>query len=120
MLYTELKVGEEIFKLRLNTKNSIMLERALGYNPISMLMEIDKGKMPKLADVLVILHSMLQTYHHGYDMNKVYELFDAYAEKEGKSMFDLIPVFVEVFEQSGYITKTNDEKTTEAAEIEKN
>lgn len=114
MLYTELQIGEEIFKLRLNTKNSLMLERSLGYNPISLLMDIDKGKMPKLADILIILHAMLQTYHHGYDMNKVYDLFDRYSE-DGKSMFDLIPVFIEVFEQSGYITKANDavDKETE-------
>ena len=115
MLYTELQIGEEIFKLRLTTKNSIMLERSLGYNPITLFMEIEKGKMPKLADILVIFHAMLQTFHHGYDMNKVYELFDKYSE-EGKSMFDLIPVFMEVFQQSGYITKANDEITdTEAA-----
>jgi len=118
MLYTELQIGEEIFKLRLNTKNSLMLERALGYNPISMLMEIDKGKMPKLADVLIILHAMLQTFQHGYDMNKVYDLFDKYCE-DGKSMFDLIPVFVEVFEQSGFITKSS-AATEEVTEVEKN
>lgn len=116
MLYTELQIGEEIFKLRLNTKNSLMLERALGYNPISMLMEIDKGKMPKLADVLIILHAMLQTFQHGYDMNKVYDLFDKYCE-DGKSMFDLIPVFVEVFEQSGFITKSSTEVTEETEEV---
>ena len=114
MLYTELQIGEEIFKLRLNTKNSLMLERALAYNPIALLMDIDQVKMPKLADILIILHAMLQTYHHGYDMNKVYDLFDRYSE-DGKSMFDLIPVFIEVFEQSGYITKANDaiDKETE-------
>lgn len=116
MLYTELEVGGEIFKLRLNTKNSLALERTLGYNPISMLMEIDRGKMPKLADIIAILHATLQPYHHGYSMDKVYDLFDKYAE-EGKSMFDLIPVFVEVFENSGYITKTDKEETTEAEEI---
>lgn len=115
MLYTELKVGEEIFKLRLNTKNSIMLERALGYNPITLFMDIEKGKMPKLNDILIIFHSMLQTYQHGMSMDKVYEVFDAYAEKEGKSMFDLIPVFMEVFQQSGYITKANSEEEAEAA-----
>ena len=118
MLYTELQIGEEIFKLRLTTKASISLERALGYNPITMLLDIDRGKMPKLADVLIILHAMLQTYHHGYDINKVYDLFDTYSA-EGKSMFDLIPLFIEVFEQSGYITKTS-EDNTEVAETAKN
>lgn len=116
MLYIELPIGEEIFKLRLTTKNSLALERTLGYNPITLLMEIDKGKMPKMSDVLVILHAMLQTYHHGMSMDKIYDLFDKYVET-GKSMFDLIPVFVEVFEQSGYITKNSE---TEAVEEAKN
>lgn len=106
-MFTELIINGESYKLRLTTKSSIALERALGYNPISMLMEIDNGTMPKLADILVMLHSMLQTYHHGYSLEKVYDLFDEYVG-DGHSMFDLIPVFVEVFQQSGYLsTKTN-------------
>ena len=40
MLYTELFIGEESFKLRLTTKASVALEKALGYNPITMLMDI--------------------------------------------------------------------------------
>lgn len=113
MLYTELKIGEESYKLRLTTKASIALEKALGYNPITMLMEIDNGVMPKLGDCLIMLQSMLQTYHHGYTMEKVYDLFDAYVA-DGKNMFDLIPVFVEVFENSGYISTSKDGASEEA------
>jgi hypothetical protein len=102
-MYTELIIGNESFKLRLTTKASVALEKALGYNPISMLMDIDNGTMPKLADVLIMLHAMLQTYHHGYNIDKVYDLFDKYVA-DGKGMFDLIPVFVEVFQQSGYLS----------------
>lgn len=102
-MFTELLIGGESYKLKLTTKTSIMLERALGYNPISMLLDVEKGKMPKLNDVLIILQAMLQTYHHGLNMDKVYDLFDKYVE-DGGSMFDLIPVFVEVFEHSGYIS----------------
>lgn len=110
MLYTELHIGEEIYKLRLTTKTSVALEKALGYNPITMLMNIDNGEMPKLTDVLIMWQAMLQTYHHGMNMDKVYDLFDKFCE-DGKSMFDLIPVFVEVLQNSGYIstTKTEDE-----------
>lgn len=107
MLYVELKVGDESYKLKLTTKTSVALERNLGYNPISMLMDIDKGKMPKLGDLLIILQAALQKYHHGIDANKAMDIFDAYVE-DGHSMFDLIPVFVEVFEQSGYISKPKD------------
>ena len=103
MLYTELLIGNDSYKLRLTTKTSIALEKALGYNPISMLMDIDNGKMPKLTDILIMLQAMLQTYHHGMNMDKVYDLFDAYCA-DGKSMFDLIPVFIEVFQNSGYIS----------------
>lgn len=101
-MYTELIINGESYKLRLTTKNSIALEKALGYNPIAMLMDIDNGTMPKLGDVLIMLHSMLQCFHHGINMDKVYDLFDKYVA-EGHGMFDLIPVFVEVFQESGYL-----------------
>ena len=116
MLYTELNIGNECYKLRLTTRTSIALEKALGFNPITMLMEIDNGVMPKLGDCLTMLHAMLQTYHHGYNMDKVMELFDKYVA-DGKNMFDLIPVFVQVFEQSGYITSGKD---AVEGEVEKN
>lgn len=106
MNYTELIIKGESYKLKLTTKASVSLERALGYNPISMLMDIEKGKMPKLNDVLIMLQAMLQTYHHGLNMDKVFDLFDEYVE-DGGSMFDLIPVFVKVFEQSGYMSASN-------------
>jgi hypothetical protein len=110
-MYIELIIGDETYKLRLTTKSSIALEKALGYNPITMLMDIDEGKMPKLSDILITLQAMLQTYHHGMNMDKVYEIFDKYVA-EGKSMFDLIPVFVEVFQQSGYISAGGAEEET--------
>lgn len=112
MLFTELQIGNESYKLRLTTRASIALEKALGYNPITMLMEIDNGVMPKLGDCLIMLHAMLQTYHHGYTIDKVYELFDVYVA-DGKNMFDLIPVFVEVFENSGYISTSKEDGAAE-------
>lgn len=103
-MFTELTIGLETYKLRLTTKTSIQLERALGYNPLMLLMKIDAGEMPKLNDVLIILQGMLQTYHHGMNLDKVYDLYDRYVA-EGNTMFDLIPVFIEVFQSSGYISK---------------
>jgi hypothetical protein len=109
-MYVELFIGDESYKLRLTTKASVALEKALGYNPISMLMDIDNGVMPKLNDVLIMLQAMLQTYHHGFSLDKTYDLFDKYVA-DGKGMFDLIPVFIEVFQMSGYLAsgKSNNE-----------
>lgn len=106
MNYTELIINGESYKLKLTTKASISLERALGYNPITMLMDIEKGKMPKLNDVLIMFQAMLTTYHHNMSMDKIFDLFDDYVA-EGGSMFDLIPVFVKVFEQSGYMSSSS-------------
>lgn len=117
-MFTELIIGEKSYKLRLTTKASVSLEKALGYNPISMLMDIDNGKMPKLADVLIMLQVMLQTYNHGLNLDKVYDLFDEYVA-DGHSMFDLIPIFVEVFQNSGYLS-TSGNKEDESNTIEKN
>ena len=101
-MFSELNFGNESYKLRLTTKSSIALERALGYNPIELLLAIDAGKMPKLGDMLIILHSMLQALHHGITLDKTYEIFDRYVA-DGHGMLDLIPIYVEVFQQSGYL-----------------
>lgn len=111
-MYTEFIVGNDVYKLKLNTRASIALEKALGYNPILMLMKIDEGEMPKLNDLLIILQGMLQSYHHGMNMDRVYDLFDRYVA-DGHNMFDLIPVFVEVFQESGYINKPGEEVDNE-------
>ena len=111
-MFTELTIGSESYKLKLTTRTSIALEKALGYNPLTMLMKIDEGVMPTLNDILIILHNMLQAYHHGMNMDKVYNLFDRYVE-DGHNMFDLIPVFVEVFQESGYIAKPGTEVETD-------
>lgn len=107
MIYTELNIGNEAYKLRLTTRASISLEKALGFNPITLFMEIDNGVMPKLSDMLIILHACLQSYHHGMTLDKVYDLFDSYVA-DGHTQFDLVPVFVEVFQESGYIPKSTD------------
>ncbi|MBR5823800.1 MAG: hypothetical protein IKY67_06625 [Paludibacteraceae bacterium] len=113
-MFTELIIKGESYKLRLTTKASVGLEKALGYNAIGMFMDIDKGVMPKLGDILIVLHATLQAYNHGITLEKVYELFDDYVE-DGHNMYDLIPLFVEVFQQSGYMpaNKEQDEGNAE-------
>lgn len=112
MLYTELQIGSEVYKLRLNTRASMGLEKALGYNPITLFMDIENGKMPRLTDIVIILHSCLQAYHHGFNMDKTVDLFDEYVA-DGHSMIDLIPIFIEVFKQSGYISTEANEDSNE-------
>lgn len=111
-MFTELIIGGDSYKLRLTTKASVALEKALGYNAITMFMDIDNGIMPKLNDVLIVLHAMLQTYNHGMNMDKVYDLFDKYVE-DGHNMYDLIPLFVQVFQEAGYMPTAKDDANSE-------
>ena len=103
-MYTELIINGESYKLRLNTKASINLEKALGKNPLIVLMDAAEGNLPKITDIILMLQAMLQTYHHGYNLDKTMDLFDKYVE-DGNSMIELIPVLLEVFQTSGYISK---------------
>lgn len=103
-MYTELIINGESYKLRLNTRASINLEKALGKNPLIILMDAADGKLPKITDIILMLQAMLQTYHHGYNLDKTMDLFDMYVE-DGNSMIELIPIMLEVFQTSGYISK---------------
>lgn len=109
MLYTEITINGETYKLRLNTRTSIQLEKSLGYNPINILMDMTENKMPKMSDTITMFHAMLQCYHHGITLDKAMDLFDDYVA-EGKSMFDLLNVFMEVFRQSGYMSGMSTEE----------
>ena len=46
-MFTELTIGGETYKLRLTTRTSIQLEKALGFNPIDILIGVENGKMPR-------------------------------------------------------------------------
>ena len=104
-MYTDFEVGNTTYKLRLTTKGAMSLEKALGgRNPISMLLEFDEGKVPMITEMITILHAMLQPLNHGITLETACDIYDGFIAS-GKTMFDLIPVFVEVFKESGFISK---------------
>ena len=110
MNYIELELNGEVYKLRRNTRGAIGLEKSLGKNPLELLMKLDEGELPKMSDIVLIFHSMLQAYNHGINIDRAYDLFDAYVA-EGKTMFDFIQeVMVPVFQNSGFIAKSADEE----------
>ena len=104
---TTVNIGRNTYELRLNTRASIALEKALGFNPITMFMAIERGDMPRLNDMLIMLHAMLQPMNHGMNMDKVYDLYDEYVA-DGHNLFDLVPIFIEVFQDAGYMAKTSE------------
>ena len=116
MLYTTFTVKDRDYKLRLNAKSCVDLEKKLGTNPINVFMGMvnDNIKFPTLNVLINILHQSMQALEHGITIDKAYEIYDDFIE-EGHSMTDLIPVIIDVFKVSGLLPED-----TEEVEEEKN
>ena len=103
-MYTEFKAGNRTYKLRLTTHGIVSLEKALGCNPLQIFMGIDEDILPKVSDMMLVLHQMLQPYEHGLKMEDVYEIYDAFIE-DGNTIWDLVPIIIEVFQDAGFLPK---------------
>lgn len=109
MLYTDFTVGNQTYKLRLNTRGIVMLEKTLGSNPLNIFgNDLDNPTMPTITSLVSILYVSLQQYQHGIDMNKAYDIFDDYIA-EGHIPFDFISVVMDIFKVSGIIPKDKEE-----------
>lgn len=100
MLYVDFNAGGENYKLRLNTRNIVTLEKQIGCNPIAIFGNGDK--LPSITTMVTILNASLQQMQHGIGMNEAYDIFDAYLS-DGHSMTDFIKVIIEVYKVSGII-----------------
>lgn len=107
MLYVDFEAGNKSYKLRLNTRNTVMLEKALGCNPLSIFGNGDT--LPSVTTLVQVLFASLQQYEHGISLNDAYDIFDRYLE-EGHSVTDFIPVILEIYKVSGIIPKESNEK----------
>lgn len=101
MIYVDFNAGNNEYKLRLGTRQVVMLERTLGCNPLAIFgMNFDK--VPTITDMVAILHASLQQLHHGITMDKAFDIFDAYLA-DGNTATDFINVILEIYKASGLI-----------------
>lgn len=103
-MYVDFTAGERTYKLRLTTKGIVSLEKKLGYNPLQMFMGIDDDVLPKFSDMIKVFHQMLQAYEHGITEDDAYDIYDIYVA-DGHTMWDLIPILIEVFQEAGFLPK---------------
>ena len=102
MLYYDFEAGNKAYKLRLNTRNIVGLEKVLGCNPLGI---FGSGEtLPTVSQMVAILHASLQAFHHGISLNDAYDIFDAYLE-DGHATTDFIPVILELYKVSGIIAR---------------
>lgn len=107
MMYYDFTAGNKEYKLRLNTRNIVGLEKKLGCNPLAIFGRGDT--IPTVTVMVSVLHASLQQYHHGISIDDAYDIFDAYIA-DGNSATDFINVIVEVYKVSGIINENVIEK----------
>lgn len=103
MMYVDFNAGNKEYKLRLNVRNTVALEKQLGCNPLAIFG--DGTTIPTVTTMVNILHASLQTYHHGLTMMDAYDIFEAYLEEH--TVMDFVAVIVEIYKTSGIIPKDN-------------
>lgn len=110
MNYIIFTAGNKDYKLRLDTRNTIMLEKQLGCNPLSIFG--DGESIPTITVMVAILHASLQRYQHNITLNDAYDIFDEYLSG-GKNSTDFIPVILDIYKASGLIAKDKEVEEVE-------
>ena len=108
MKYIDFEVGTKAYKLRLNTRSVVMLEKQIGCNPLSIFGATGES-VPTITTMVTVLHAALQQYHHGITLNDAFDIFDEYLEDH--TTLDFLPVILDLYKTSGIIPK--DSKETE-------
>ena len=102
MNFINFEVGNKTYRLRLTTRNVVLLEKQLGCNPLGIFGAGDT--VPTVTVMVAILHAALQSLNHSITLNDAYDIFDDYLA-EGNSAVDFIPVIIDIYKASGLIPK---------------
>lgn len=116
MNYVDFTAGNKDYKLRLNTRGVVALEKQLGCNPLAIFGNGDT--IPTITVMVAILHASLQQYNHGISSNDAYDIFDAWLE-DGHNTVDFVNVILEIYKASGIVPNELETKE-EVSTIEKN
>lgn len=102
MMYYEFEAGNNVYKLRLNTREIINLEKKLGNrNPISLFGN-NADRIPTHTEMIQVLHHALQPYQHGITMDRTIDIFDSFIA-DGHTMTDFVPVMTKIYATGGII-----------------
>lgn len=106
MMYIDFSAGNETYKLRLNTRNIVALEKQLGCNPLGIFGKGDT--IPTITTMVQILHASMQQFNHGITIDKAYDIFDTWLA-DGHAMTDFIAVIMDIYKISGVVRSESEE-----------
>lgn len=97
MMYVDFNAGGKDYKLRLNTRNIIALEKQIGMSPLAV---FDGETFPTISTMVSILWASLQQLNHGISMNDAYDIFDDYLN-DGHDVMEFYLIMLEIYKVSG-------------------
>lgn len=108
MQYVDFEAGGNAYQLRLNTRNTVALEKLLGKNPV-MAVFGNGEELPTVTSMVQVLHMALQERHHGISLDKTYSIFDDYLA-DGNTPMDFVSVVMDVYKAAGLLQGGGEEK----------
>lgn len=106
-MYVDFTAGSKSYRLRLSTRNTVMLEKQLGCNPLSVFGNGDT--LPTVTQMVNILYASMLQYEHGISLNDAYDIFDDWLA-DGHTMTDFIPMILQIYKVSGLIQNDGTEE----------
>lgn len=106
-MYIDFTAGGKEYKLRMNIRNTVALEKVLGCNPLMIFGTGDR--IPTITEMINILHFSLQQYQHGITLNDTQDIFEAWLE-DGNTPTDFIQVIIDIYKVSGIIANDKAEE----------
>ena len=100
MMYVDFTAGNKDYKLRLNIRATVALEKQLGVNPLMIFG--DGETVPTITTMVNILHAALQQYQHGISLNDAYSIFEEWLN-DGNTVVDFLPIIINIYKVSGII-----------------
>lgn len=109
MNYLELVTNENVYKLRLNTRTIIKLEKLLGGNPLKVFDSLKEETPPTVEMMVNVLYAALMPYYEKISLDKAYDIFDEWLES-GHMCAEFIAVIVELYKSAGILQKDKNQK----------
>lgn len=100
-MYYIFTVGETEYKLRLDTRSIVQLEKKIGCNPV-MIFGSGGDRVPTIFEMVTILWAALQNLNHNITEADTYKIFDRFLA-DGHIPTDFIKVIIEIYKVSGII-----------------
>ncbi len=103
MKTTTLNYAGKEYQARLDINGCLELERKMGENPLNILTVIKNEKLPKIDDLITIVHQSLLPLNHGIKRDDVINMW----AEDGADLNKLLMDVVNLFRDCGLVREEN-------------